>query len=132
MSVKAVIYSDGTIANMGRSDWSGSLQVGQTQVDLGDIAIPNNAILGYIVQSGALAQRATALTTDTYSRMMETTVSFWPAIQANAAILAQIDSLEAAQTLRRMREATNGTDNGWLKNLEIQIAALRSQLQKTS
>ncbi len=46
----------------------------------------------------------------------------------NSAILAQIQTLEAAQTMRRMREAIAGTDGGWLSNLESQIAALRAQL----
>ncbi len=40
-------------------------------------------------------------------------------------IQQQIAQLEASATPRRIREATLGTDNGWLKNLNAQIAALR-------
>lgn len=43
-------------------------------------------------------------------------------------IKAEIASLEATITSRRTREAILGTDNGWLANVESQIAALRAQL----
>lgn len=43
-------------------------------------------------------------------------------------IKSRIASLESKQTPRRLREAALGLDNGWLKNLESEIAALRSQL----
>jgi len=43
-------------------------------------------------------------------------------------ILKQIDDLEKTQTPRRIRDAINGTDNGWMAALESQIAALRTQL----
>lgn len=43
-------------------------------------------------------------------------------------IVAQIIELETQQTARRMREAVAGVDNGWLANLEAQIAVLRAQL----
>lgn len=46
----------------------------------------------------------------------------------NDKIKQQIAELESQQTERRIREATLGIDNGWLKNLNDQIAALRSQL----
>lgn len=49
---------------------------------------------------------------------------------ANASILEKIAVLEAKQTPRRSREAVLGVDNGWLKNLNDQIAALRAQLTK--
>jgi len=39
--------------------------------------------------------------------------------------LEKIATLEAQQTPRRIREAINGTDNGWLKLLDTQISALR-------
>lgn len=48
---------------------------------------------------------------------------------ANQQVLAQIASLEATITQRRVREAVLGTDNGWLANVEAQIGALRQQLQ---
>lgn len=49
---------------------------------------------------------------------------------ANQLILNQITALEASVTDRRIREAVLGVDNGWLKNLNNQIATLRSSLQK--
>ena len=52
----------------------------------------------------------------------------WEALNSQSEIKRQIMALEATQTLRRMREAANGTDNGWMRNLESQIAALRAQL----
>jgi hypothetical protein len=48
--------------------------------------------------------------------------------QPTLAIKAQIEALEATQTPRRIREALRGTDNGWLDNVDAQIAALRAQL----
>ena len=45
-------------------------------------------------------------------------------------ILQQILALERQQTPRRMREAALGEDNGWLKNLDSEIAGLRAQLPK--
>jgi len=52
--VMAVVQDDGTIVNIGHCDWSDSLQPGQTQVDLGDIEIPDNVLTDYIVQGGTL------------------------------------------------------------------------------
>ena len=43
-------------------------------------------------------------------------------------ILLRIQWLEESATLRRLREAALGTDNGWLESLDAQIAALRDQL----
>lgn len=40
----------------------------------------------------------------------------------------QIALLESRMTFRRLRESVLGTDNGWLENLDSQIAALRAQL----
>lgn len=48
----------------------------------------------------------------------------------NQIILSSIAALEATVTPRRSREAVLGLDNGWLKNLNDQIAALRAQLTK--
>jgi hypothetical protein len=48
--------------------------------------------------------------------------------QKNEVIKKQIAELEAQQTPRRIRDAVLGVDNGWLANLEAQIAALRMQL----
>lgn len=47
----------------------------------------------------------------------------------NAPIKAQIVSLEMEITIRRIREAVLGTDGGWLKNQDAQIAAQRANLQ---
>ncbi len=44
------------------------------------------------------------------------------------AIRSEITVLEASITQRRTREAILGTDNGWLANVDSQIAALRAQL----
>jgi hypothetical protein len=43
-------------------------------------------------------------------------------------IKAEIAALESAITIRRTREAILGTDNGWLADIESQIATLRTQL----
>ncbi len=43
-------------------------------------------------------------------------------------VLSSIAALEAKITPRRQREAILGTDNGWLANVDAQIAALRAQL----
>lgn len=43
-------------------------------------------------------------------------------------VLLEILQLESLVTQRRLREATLGTDGGWLANIEQQIAALREQL----
>lgn len=51
-----------------------------------------------------------------------------PPPDPNQAIFEQINALEAQQDRRRIREAALGIDNGWLENLENQIAALRGQL----
>lgn len=45
-----------------------------------------------------------------------------------ASIFNQIATLEATVTQRRLREATLGTDSGWLAGVDAQIAALRAQL----
>jgi hypothetical protein len=42
--------------------------------------------------------------------------------------LAQITDLERTVTPRRLREAALGTDDGWLKALDDQIAALRATI----
>jgi len=47
----------------------------------------------------------------------------------NAPIYDQVDALEATMTMRRIREAITGKDNGWMANLETQIEGLRAQLQ---
>jgi hypothetical protein len=62
----AVVLDDGTIVNIGYSDWSGSLQLGHSQVDLGIIEIPDNVLTDYIVQGAALVPRATPLTPQQY------------------------------------------------------------------
>lgn len=51
-----------------------------------------------------------------------------PAPSQNDLILAQIKSLEAQQTPRRIREAVLAVDGGWLADLNTQIADLRAQL----
>ncbi len=56
-TVKAVILADGTIVNIGHSDWSSSLQPGQTQVDLGQIEIPDDVLTDYVVENGALVPK---------------------------------------------------------------------------
>lgn len=44
-------------------------------------------------------------------------------------IRKQIVELESLQTDRRIREAVLGIDNGWLANLNDQIAVLRNKLK---
>lgn len=43
-------------------------------------------------------------------------------------LISEIYDLESTITQRRIREAILGTDNGWLANVETQIAALREKL----
>jgi len=50
---------------------------------------------------------------------------------SNGPILAQIAVLESSVSERRIREAVLNIDNGWLKSLNDQIAALRAQLAKS-
>ena len=57
--------------------------------------------------------------------------SGYTAAVSKASIDQQITALEATMTPRRIREAANGTDNGWMKALDAQIAALRTQLTTT-
>lgn len=52
-----------------------------------------------------------------------------PYVDVNADIKSQISALEALQTPRRIRDAIAGIDNGWIANLETQIADLRAQLK---
>lgn len=51
-----------------------------------------------------------------------------PVVTARDLIIARIAELEGSATPRRMREAALGTDGGWLKALDAQIAALRATL----
>jgi hypothetical protein len=44
-------------------------------------------------------------------------------------VLSQIAKLEATITPRRQREAILGIDNGWLADVNAQIAALRAKLK---
>jgi hypothetical protein len=66
--VMAVVLADGTIADIGHCDWSGALQPGQSQVDMGDIEIPNNVLTDYMVQGGVLIPRITPLTPQQYQK----------------------------------------------------------------
>lgn len=50
-------------------------------------------------------------------------------VDPNADIKRQIWEIEATVTQRRIREATLGTDDGWLKATDDQIVALRKQLK---
>ena len=52
-----------------------------------------------------------------------------PAADSQAGILSQILTLEATITPRRQREAILGIDNGWLADVNTQIAALRAKLK---
>ena len=49
---------------------------------------------------------------------------------ANDLIMQQIADLESTVTERRYREAVLGIDNGWLKDLNDDIASLRVQLKQ--
>ncbi len=64
--VMAVVLADGTIVNIGHCDWSSSLQPSQSQVDLGDIDIPDNVLTNYSVQGATLVSRPTPLTIQQY------------------------------------------------------------------
>ena len=57
--------------------------------------------------------------------------SGYAAAVSKASLDQQITALEATMTPRRIREAANGTDNGWMKSLDAQIATLRIQLTTT-
>lgn len=50
------------------------------------------------------------------------------ALQPQQLIKQQIQALEAQITDRRIREAILGSDSGWLRDINNQIAALRAQL----
>jgi hypothetical protein len=49
-------------------------------------------------------------------------------LAAQQVVLVEIARLESEVTQRRLREATLGTDGGWLANQEALIAAERSKL----
>lgn len=48
--------------------------------------------------------------------------------EPTTAIIDQINAIEATVTPRRIREAVLGIDNGWLADIDSQIAELRAQL----
>lgn len=50
------------------------------------------------------------------------------ALSGRQIALNNITNLESSVTQRRIRDAILGTDNGWLKNVEEQIATIRSTL----
>lgn len=53
-----------------------------------------------------------------------------PAPMTSAQVaLARITELESSVSDRRIREAILGIDDGWLANIEAQIAVLRAQLK---
>lgn len=52
-----------------------------------------------------------------------------PAPTNSELVIAKIVALEATVTARRAREAILGADGGWLKNINDQIAALRTLLK---
>jgi hypothetical protein len=68
--VMAVVLADGTIVNIGHCDWSVSLQPGQSQVDMGNIEIPDNVLHGYMVQGTVLVPRPTPLTMEQYQGLV--------------------------------------------------------------
>lgn len=47
---------------------------------------------------------------------------------ALAITIAEIQTLEASITQRRLREALLGVDNGWLAGIDAQIVVLRASL----
>lgn len=56
------------------------------------------------------------------------TGSEWAALNTGAISRDTIEKLEASITDRRIREAVLGVDNGWLADINAQIAVLRTQL----
>ena len=54
-----------------------------------------------------------------------------PYVAPTPTIKQQIIALEATITPRRIREAANGIDNGWMKALDAKIVVLRAQIQQT-
>lgn len=53
----------------------------------------------------------------------------WPIVLNNQEKTSSILQLEQQITPRRQREAILGIDNGWLANIDAQIAGLRAQLK---
>ena len=69
------------------------------------------------------------LISEAMERRWQEVTGSWPPPQDPADIIkAQINTIEATVTQRRMREATLGIDNGWLAEIDAQIAMLRAQL----
>ena len=64
----------------------------------------------------------------TVIKMTDEEIAALPTPDPNDAIRIQISVLEASITTRRLREATLGNDNGWLADIDGQIAALRGKL----
>jgi len=89
----------------------------------------NNGLSFKSVESDYVAQSGEVLFSS-YATSEELKLAF-PEYNSASSILSiklQIIALEDMQTDRRIREAILGTDNGWLANLNSQIASLRSQL----
>ena len=108
MAVYAIIDGNGNITNMvnwdGVSQWAPPAGLTPVQTD--------TASVGWTYANGAFVAPPE------------------PVIPAPT-IEQQIADLEATMTPRRLREATNGTDNGWMKALDAKIVALRAQIPKT-
>lgn len=81
---------------------------------------------GYAVRNDGLGWRSVASENDVLES--ETFQTDQPVAILLPQEIEQIYSLERQITQRRIREAILGTDNGWLEDIESQIAALRSQL----
>lgn len=54
--------------------------------------------------------------------------TIWNNCASKRTALHQIQAIESLMTLRRLREAVLGIDNGWLVNINNQISILRGSL----
>lgn len=84
----------------------------------------------HVIESDTLYDQVRQYVTDNPDAVQSETFPTRPT--QDDLIKGQIFTLESLQTPRRIREAIAGTDNGWLANLEAQIAELRLQLSQNN
>lgn len=89
----------------------------------------NNGLSVHSVEDDYVAQSGEFLSVDIATpQQLSAAFTGYASAASEQSIQDQIIFLEGTQTPRRIREAANGTDNGWMKGLDAQIEALREQL----
>ncbi len=108
---------------------NGSWTVHENHVGKTFFRIPSGESIT-IAEIGPLPDDLTDVPPGDFEKWDETSHS-WVADQQRI-LLNEISLLESQQTPRRIREAINGSDGGWLSDLEVNISNLRNQLADLS